>query len=151
MKRQIIPDVISGEQDLFCMPPHVTAEQAAVAMADRHVAAVLIVEDDRLAGILTERDLVFRVIAKGLQPRDVILSEIMTRDPISAAPEDSAASALNEMRNGHFRHLPVVKGDQIMGIVSIRDLYEAMAASMEEELKSAETLIYGEQYGGLSA
>lgn len=151
MKRQIVPDVVSGEQELFCVKPDVTAAHAARAMAERHVAAVLILDDDKLAGILTERDLVFRVMAKGIGAENVTVGEIMTAKPVTVAPNDSAAAALDKMRKGHFRHLPVVDGAKVRGIISIRDLYETVAASLEEELHNAETLIYGEQYGGLSA
>jgi CBS domain-containing protein len=55
--------------------------------------------------------------------------------------------ALDKMRTGRYRHLPVLDGTDVVGMVSIRDLYEAVRASLEEDLHSAETLIYGEQYG----
>ena len=75
----------------------------------------------------------------------------MTENPKTVAPKDNAARALDMMRKGHFRHLPVVDQSNVIGIVSIRDLYEACAAGLEEDLQSAETLIYGDQYGGVTA
>ena len=151
MKRKIIPDVISGEQEICCVAPDASAEDAARLMSDRHVAAALVLDNEDFVGILTERDLVFRVMAKGRQAKDVLVQDIMTANPITASPDDAAHTALDKMREGHFRHLPVVGDSGVIGVVSIRDLYEAFAASLKEDLQSAETLIYGDQYGGLSA
>jgi CBS domain-containing protein len=116
-------------------------------MRERRVGAVMVVEGGKLNGIVTERDLVFRLLADGRDPRTTKLAEIMTADPETLTPDDVALAALDKMRAGRYRHLPVVDGDQIAGMVSIRDLYEAVRLSLEEDLHSAETLIYGEQYG----
>lgn len=151
MKRQIIPGVIDGEQPLCCLPSMATADEAAKLMRERRVGAVMIVEQGRLEGIVTERDLVFRLLAEQLDGRATHLAQIMTRDPETLRPDDSALAALDRMRAGHYRHLPVVDGGEIAGIVSIRDLYETVRRSLEEELHSAESLIYGEQYGLASA
>ena len=70
----------------------------------------------------------------------------MTYDPETLRPGDSALAALDMMRLGRYRHLPVVDGETIVGIVSVGDLYEAVRQTLEEQLQSAETLIYGEQY-----
>jgi CBS domain-containing protein len=147
MQRRIIPGVIDGEQALCCLPPTATAHEAALMMRERRVGAVMVVVQGRLLGIVTERDLVFRLLADGRDPRVTALAEIMTRDPETLRPDDSALDALDKMRTGRYRHLPVVDGGEIAGMVSIRDLYEAVRRSLEEELQSAESLIYGEQYG----
>ena len=151
MNRKIIPGVIDGEQPLCCLPPAATADQAARLMRERRVGAIMVVEQGRLTGIVTERDLVFRLLAEQLDGLSTPLAQIMTRDPETLRPEDSALAALDKMRAGHYRHLPVVEDGEIAGIVSIRDLYETVRRSLEEELHSAESLIYGEQYGLASA
>lgn len=151
MNRKIIPGVIDGEQPLCCLPPTATADEAARLMRERRVGAVMIVEHGRLEGIVTERDLVFRLLAEQLDGRSTRLEQIMTRDPETLRPEDSALAALDKMRAGHYRHLPVMADGEIAGIVSIRDLYETVRRSLEEELHNAESLIYGEQYGLASA
>jgi predicted transcriptional regulator len=71
----------------------------------------------------------------------------MTADPETLAPDDSALAALDKMRAGRYRHLPVVNGNELCGMVSIRDLYESVRQSLEEDLESAESFIHGEQYG----
>jgi CBS domain-containing protein len=116
-------------------------------MRDRRVGAVMVVEGGKLKGIVTERDLVFRLLAESRDAGSTRLAEIMTAGPETLSSDDSALAALDKMRAGRYRHLPVVDGARISGMVSIRDLYEAVRLSLQEELHSAETLIYGEQYG----
>jgi CBS domain-containing protein len=148
MKRRIIPGVIDGEQALCCLPPGASARDAATLLRERRIAAVMVVEKGRLLGIVTERDLVFRLLAEGRDPASTTLAAIMTPEPETLSPDDSALEALEKMRAGRYRHLPVVDaGGTIRGMVSIRDLYEAVRLTLEEELHSAESLIYGEQYG----
>jgi CBS domain-containing protein len=148
MKRRIIPGVIDGEQALCCLPPGATARDAATLLRERRIAAVMVAEGGRLLGIVTERDLVYRLLAEARDPDATRLAEIMTAGPETLSPEDSALEALDKMRAGRYRHLPVVDaGGTIRGMVSIRDLYEAVRLTLEEDLHSAETLIRGEQYG----
>ena len=151
MKRQIVPDVIDGQQALCTLTAEDTAKEAADLMAERRIGAVLIMSEGQLAGILTERDLVFRVLAKGLDAGSTKVGTVMTPDPQTVTPDDSAKHALETMSKGHYRHLPVVQGNEVLGIVSIRDLYEAIRANLEADLQSAETLIYGDQYGSGTA
>lgn len=147
MQRVIIPDVIDGQQSLCLLPPEATARAAALLMRERRVGAVMVAVEGRLVGIVTERDLVYRLLADGRPAEQISLHQIMTPDPQTLAPDDPATDALEKMRLGHYRHLPVVDGDRILGMVSIRDLYECTRQMLERDLKSAETLIYGDQYG----
>jgi CBS domain-containing protein len=102
----------------------VEAEAPVVAvvkrMADRNVGAVLVMEHGRLAGIMTERDLM-RAFARGLRD-DAVVGECMTADPETIAPDDTIEHAGVLMIHGGYRHLPVVDGDDVVGVLSIRDL-----------------------------
>lgn len=148
MKRKIIPGVIDGQQALCCLSTTAKAQEAAVLMRERRIGAVMIVEGGILKGIVTERDLVFRLLAEGLDSRTTPLGTIMTASPETLSPDDSAIDAFEKMRAGRYRHLPVIRADgEVCGMVSIRDLYEAVRQTLEEDLHSAESLIYGEQYG----
>jgi CBS domain-containing protein len=89
-------------------------------MVDRDVGAVLVMEGEALAGILTERD-VLRAVAAGIRD-DTVVSDWMTRDPETMAPGDTTEHAAVLMIHGGFRHLPLVEGDEVVGIMSIRDL-----------------------------
>ena len=147
MQRTIIPGVIDGQQALCCLAPTATALEAALMMREHHVGAVMIVDHGRLLGIVTERDLGDRLLASGGDARTTPLAEIMTGEPETLSPDDTAMAALEKMRAGHYRHLPVLRDDTVCGMVSIRDLYEAVRRGLEEDLHSAESLIYGETYG----
>jgi len=147
MQRRIIPHIVPGPRDVARIGPEATVSEAARRMRERHVAALLVMEGERLVGIVTERDIVYRVVAEGRDPQAVCVREIMTPDPITARPDDRAIDALDRMRQGHFRHLPVVGDGRVVAVISIRDLYEAVRASLEEELREAESYIHGEPYG----
>ncbi len=147
MRRTIIPGVIDGRQVLCCMPKEATAQDAAMMMREHRVGAAMIMEGGRLIGIVTERDLVYRLLALGGDARTTRLAEVMTAEPETVSPDDPALLALDKMRAGHYRHLPVLRDREVCGMVSIRDLYEAVRQGLQEELTSAESLIYGEQYG----
>jgi CBS domain-containing protein len=151
VKRKIVPGVIDGQQALCCLGPDATAREAAHVMGERRIGAVMVLEHGALKGIVTERDLVGRLLARDRDPGATRLAEIMTADPETLSPGDSALDALEKMRAGRYRHLPVLDGGEVVGMVSIRDLFEAIRRSLEEELHTAETLIYGETYGTSSA
>ncbi len=117
--------VVANEMstDVLTCEPDDGLRDAAKRMADRGVGSVLILEGDRLAGILTERDLL-KAVAAG-SPVDAPVSEWMTRNPETIESEDSIGHAGQLMVHGGFRHLPVVEGDSVIGVVSMRDLSRA--------------------------
>ena len=147
MQRRIVPGVIDGQQQLCTLSAEATVQEAAELMAERRVAAVMVVEAGRLRGILTERDIVFRVVAEGREAAATTLAAVMTGDPETLAPDDTAVAALKKMQAGHYRHLPGLRGEELCGIVSIRDIYEAVRSMLQDELTQTEAMIYGSQYG----
>jgi CBS domain-containing protein len=151
MMRRIVPGVSDGKQALCCLPTDLAAHDAAQIMIERRVGAVMVVENGRLKGIVTGRDPVFRLLARDRDARSTSLAEIMTADPETLTSGDSALATLDKIRVGRYRHRPVVDDGDIAGTVSIRDLYEAARQTLEGELRSAESLIYGEQYGAAAS
>ena len=115
--------------------PETTVGKAAKLMARRKVGAVMVVEDQHLVGIFTERDVLFRVVARDLDPRIVRLAEVMTRTPQTVAPEKSFGYALLMMHEGGYRHVPVVENGKLVGVVSARD---ALNPDLEEFTAEAE-------------
>ena len=109
--------------------PETTVSNAAKSMASKNVGAVLVVQDERLVGIFSERDVVFRVIAKGLDAKTTLLSEVMTADPKTLEPGKSYGHALLLMQENGFRHVPVVEDGKPIGIISSRN---AMDPDLEE-------------------
>jgi CBS domain-containing protein len=107
-------------RDLLTVAPGDTLPQVARRMVERDVGAVLVMEGESLAGILTERD-VLRAVAAGIED-DTRVSDWMTRDPETMEPQDTTAHAAVLMIHGGFRHLPLVEGTEVVGMLSIRDL-----------------------------
>jgi CBS domain-containing protein len=103
--------------------------EAAKLMAARNVGAILVVEDDCLVGICTERDVLFRVVALGLDAQHTRLADVMTRVPYTVDPDKPFGYALLVMQEKGFRHLPVVQDGKPIGIVSSRS---AMDPEFEE-------------------
>lgn len=102
-------------------PPDAPVCKAARLMARRNAGAVLVVEGERLVGIFTERDVVFRVVARGLDTRATRLADVMTPAPRTIDPDKTFGYALVIMHEGGFRHLPVVEDGKVLGIVSSRN------------------------------
>jgi CBS domain-containing protein len=98
-----------------------TVASASRLMKQRRVGAILVLDKGRLAGIFTERDAVFRVIAEGRSPEATTLAEVMTPNPRTIAPDRPFGHALHLMYEGEFRHVPVVENGRPLGIVSARD------------------------------
>lgn len=127
------------ERKLVTAPPETTVGEAARLMAKRKVGAVLVVGEDRtLIGIFTERDAVFRVVARGLNPRTTPLADVMTHSPLTVQPGQSLGCALLMMHDRGFRHAPVVEDGKLVGIVSARsaldpELEEFVAESQRRE------------------
>lgn len=105
---------------LLAVDPGLTLVEVAQRMVERNVGAVLILEGGRLSGIMTERDLM-RAVARGVRD-EALVAECMTRDPETVEPGDTIQHAGVLMIHGGYRHLPVLDGDEIVGMLSIRDL-----------------------------
>jgi CBS domain-containing protein len=114
-------------RDLLTVAPGDALGEVAQRMVDRDVGAVLVMEGDSLAGILTERD-VLRAVAAGIQD-DTIVSDWMTRDPETMGPDDTTHHAAVLMIHGGFRHMPLMEDDQVVGMLSIRDLMRVVLDS----------------------
>ena len=99
----------------------ITVAAAAKLMKHHRIGAILIVDNDQLAGIFTERDALFRVIAEGRDPKATRVAEVMTSNPRTIDPDRPFGHALHLMYEGGFRHVPVVKDARPIGMVSARD------------------------------
>ncbi len=129
MTLKVIPDIVQN-QALRCLSTEDKAFEAARRMDEHDISSILVVDqDNRLVGIVTERDITRRVVAAAQDPLAITVGAIMTTDPDVIAPTDSPKFALDLMRARKCRHLPIVDGDQLKGIVSIRDLRRGIAQS----------------------
>jgi CBS domain-containing protein len=113
--------------------PDTSVFEAAKLMAKSKVSAVMVVDNNRLVGIFTERDAVFRVMAKNRDTRATRLTDVMTVDPKTVAPDESFGYALLMMHENGFRHVPVVENGEPIGIISARDALDPELEEFESE------------------
>jgi CBS domain-containing protein len=111
--------------------PHLNASDAAGLMKTEDVGALPVVEEGRLLGLVTDRDLVLRVLAERRDPLQVEVGEIMTRSPVTVTPDMRLSQARDLMEQHEVRRLPVTKADELVGIVSLGDLAWADASPRE--------------------
>ena len=109
------------KRNVVYLPSSTNVSEASKVMATKHIGAVLVMDDGQLEGIFTERDAVIRVLAERRDPEATQLSEVMTRDPITIAPQSPATDALRLMSEVGFRHIPIAEGGEVYGVISIRD------------------------------
>jgi CBS domain-containing protein len=133
MKRRNVADLISG--DVVQLPGSATALDAARLMVEHHIGAILVIEEGKLRGIFTERDALYRVMAQSREPGVTPLSGVMSGNLKTVAPDTRAVEALLMMRDGGFRHLPVVEAGQVVGIISLRDFVGAELQEVDDQLQ----------------
>jgi CBS domain-containing protein len=111
--------------------------EAARYMMEHNVGAVPVLRNGELAGILSERDIMNRVVAVGRTPGTTAVSEVMTANPRAVAADESVEECLFIMREFGFRHLPIVDGKELKGLVSLRDILMRQAAEIERQTRRA--------------
>lgn len=117
--------------DIWSITPDATVYDAIKLMADKEVGALLVLEAEKLVGIISERDYTRKVILKGRASKDTPVREIMTPHVIYTRPGETIENCLALMTARHIRHLPVLAGDRLIGIVSIGDLVKAIISRQE--------------------
>lgn len=113
---------ILGGRPLHSISPAVSVRDAAKVMADKAVGAVAVLDGTALAGILTERDIVFRCVGAGLPVEATSAAEVMTREPVTVEVDDAISDALAAKLGDAFRHLPVMENGHVVGLLSYRDI-----------------------------
>jgi CBS domain-containing protein len=136
-----LEDIIAG-RTLHLIGRTASAREAAEVMGARQISALPVVEGELLAGIVTERDLVHRVLARGVDPATTPVAEVMSTTLVTARPEESYEQALGRMKRNHVRHLLVVAAGRLRGLVSMRDLLVVDAVEKSEEIELLTAYIY---------
>jgi CBS domain-containing protein len=128
---------VIGDRQVVVADSFTSASEAARLMAARQIGALVIIDDNRLAGIVTERDFLTRVVAANRDPSTTPLGQIMSSQLVVASAAESCQACLQRMQQAHVRHLIVLDEGALLGIVSLRDL---MAVDLDEKAEAIDLL-----------
>jgi CBS domain-containing protein len=129
-------DLVQGRK-IYSVEATRTVLEAARYMMEHNVGAVPVLRNGELAGIFSERDIMNRVVAVGRTPGTTAVSEVMTANPRAVAADETIEECLFIMREFGFRHLPIVEGKEVKGLVSLRDVLMQHAADLERQARKA--------------
>jgi CBS domain-containing protein len=118
--------MLAGRSAVISVEPSATVFEALQRMAEHNIGALLVMNGDRLAGIFSERDYARKVVLRGLTSKDTTVGDLMTGKVITVGPEWTADQCMALMTEHHIRHLPVLDGDRVLGVISIGDAVKAV-------------------------
>ena len=129
-------------RNVYSITPDARVFDALKLMADKSVGALIVMEGDRLAGIISERDYARKVILHGKSSHDLQVREIMTSRVITVHPGQTVEECMALMTEKRIRHLPVTEGERLIGVLSIGDLVKEVIAEQEQTIKQLESYIH---------
>ena len=129
--------------DVLSISPDATVYQALEQMVAQDVGALLVVNEGRFVGIFTERDYARKVILKGKASRQTLVREIMSEHPASVTPDDTVEDCMKMMTQKYIRHLPVMEGNKLVGLVSIGDIVKYIIEEQKFIIDNLEHYITG--------
>ena len=145
---RLVSDLLKSKgHQVWSVIPDQAVYDALKLMADKNIGALLVLDKDRLVGIFSERDYARKVILKGKSSKNIPVKEIMSSEVVYVRPEQTIQDCMALMTNRHIRHLPVLEGEQLVGMVSIGDVVGSIIFEQGFEIKQLETYITGLLHG----
>ena len=129
---------------VWTIDPNATVIAAIRLMDEKNIGALPVVDNGRLVGIVSERDYTRKVILKERSSQEILVSEIMTKQLLTVAPSDSVTECMRIMTEKHVRHLPVLEGTDLVGILSIRDVVNWLISAQTATIDSLHCYITGD-------
>lgn len=130
-------------REIWRVSPQTSVFDALKLMADRNIGALLVLEGEKLAGIFSERDYARKVILKGKASKDTAVAEIMTAVVVTVRSSHTVEECMELMTANRIRHLPVIDGEELAGVISIGDVVKAIISDREFTIKQLENYITG--------
>lgn len=141
---QYVYDVLNDKgSEIWTVDPDTSVYEALEMMADKNVGALVVLDDDRLIGIFSERDYARRVALEGRRSRDTAVKEIMTEVVATVSPSHSMKDCMEFMTTQRVRHLPVLEDEQLIGLVSIGDVVKSIMSYQDQMIQQLEAYITG--------
>ena len=128
---------------VWSVSSNATALDAVLLMADKKIGAVLVVEDEKLVGVFTERDFAYKIGCFEKAPHEIKISEVMTPNPITVSPAQSVNDCMALMTDNHIRHLPVMDDGKLVGVISIGDVVKDLLGELKFMVEQLEKYITG--------
>jgi CBS domain-containing protein len=137
----LVKDVV--DRDLYFVEPGQSVAEVARKMAELNIGAIVVLEAGQLRGVFSERDVLTRVVLERLDPDKTLVWEVMTTDVFTVPEQAGVETAMDCMRTHGCRHLPVVRGEEVVGFLSMRDLMHRELARRTEELLRIRAYVHG--------
>ena len=144
MLNKRVRDVLRAKgEDIYSVAPLASVIDAVNVMNDHHVGSVLVMEAGSPVGIFSERDVLVRVLAAHRDPRQTLVRDVMTTRLHTASSDDSLLDVMRLMTERRCRHVPVMDGERLLGLVSIGDITKAIQHNLRQEVRDLSTYIGG--------
>lgn len=126
---------------VYSVPQDVSVLNALKIMMEKNISALLVIENDQLLGIFTERDYARKIILQGKSSKDTPIHEVMTKNPHTITPGEAIDHCMQLMTNNHYRHLPVLEKNRVVGMLSIGDLLKHIIEDQKQTIRQLEGYI----------
>ncbi|HEX9189020.1 MAG TPA: CBS domain-containing protein [Vicinamibacteria bacterium] len=136
-----IRQILVQKPDVYSVDPDATVLDALKLLGEKNVGALLVMKGERLVGIFSERDYARRMILHGRSSRETVVREVMTTEVFTIPPEATAGECMAHMTDRHIRHLPVLEGARVVGVISIGDIVRAVMEDMRFTIRQLESYI----------
>jgi CBS domain-containing protein len=139
-----VHSLLAAKEDaVWTVAPDAMVIDALKLMAEKNIGALMVVKDDAIQGIFSERDYARKIVLRGESSKTTAVKDIMSTRVVSVRPDQSIGDCMALMTNNRFRHLPVVDNKKIVGLISIGDVVKAIIADQAETIKHLENYISG--------
>jgi len=137
-----VSDILSSKgSKVFSVTENITVYDALKIMGEKNIGALLVMEEDELKGIISERDYARKIVLKGKSSQETTVKEIMTKEVITVLPEDDIEKCMGLMSGRHIRHLPVMREDKVLGVISITDVVTAIIEAQKNTISHLQNYI----------